>query len=83
MKKILSFIGIFIYLTTPVFSHGVPPGPTAEALLPLLALFAVIFIVIIIFIVGKIKYNWSIKKILGTFIVGLILLWIILIMLRR
>ena len=81
MKKILLFIGIFIYLT-PVFSHGTPSGPTNEDFLSLLALFGFIFILIIISIVGKIKYNWGIVKIIGTFIVGLfvlILLWIILI----
>jgi len=79
VKKILLFIGIFMYLATPVFSHGVVSGPTAEFYLPL---FGFIFILIIISIVGKIKYNWGIVKIIGTFIVGLfvlILLFIILI----
>ena len=75
MKKILLFIGIFIYLTTPVFSHSNVPGPTAEGLLPQLTLVGFIFILIIIIsTVGKIKYNWGIVKIIGTFIAGLFVL---------
>ena len=68
MKKVLLFIGIFIYLT-PVFSHGTPSGPTNEDFLSLLALFGFIFILIIIPIVGKIKYNWSTVKIVGAYII--------------
>ena len=74
MKKILLFIGIFIYLTTPVFSHGVAAGPTAEGLLHLLALCGFIFILIIISIVVKIKYNWGIAKTIGTLIAALFVL---------
>ena len=71
MKKILFSIAIFMCFAIPVFSHGVVSGPTAEFYLPL---FGFIFILIVISIVGKIKYHWGIERIVGIFLLGLFLL---------